>query len=371
MLKSPVIFHSLNLKSKDYIIITNMKGVFTVKRKILIALVLVMAGLLSLALREEKEFTRHGSAMNTLIRITVYSHSDDALNDAYSMLNDIDAKMSMFNPSSEIYKINELAGKKDFRPSKETLTVIQDSLKLYKITDGVFNPLIGAVTKLWKINQPTGVIPSQESIDIALNLTKIENVSISADSVYLKHEGCFIDLGGISKGYASRAIADMLRHKGVKSAIIDLGGNIFALGKKTDGSNWKIGIRNPLDPAGSPLAAVSVNDCAVITSGNYERYKIIDGKKYSHFFDPETGKSVMSNLLSVTLITPDGSLGDGLATAFMICGIEKAKEILSRPDVPDNTGAVFVTQGNDGKPEVFATENLKDIIISAVDVKFF
>ena len=329
------------------------------KRKIIVASLLILAGLASLYLRPVEEFTRSGSAMNTVIRMTIHARDDSPLDDAYNLLHELDASLSMYNPSSDISRINSLAGKAPFTPgSPFTIEAVNDAMRLYTLTGGIFNPLIGAVTRLWKINRQDNARPSTESLDIAAKLTDTKNITINGGTIYLESEGCILDLGGIAKGYASFKIAELLKNEGVKSAIIDLGGNIYAVGSKPDGSNWRIGVRNPLKPYGIPMLVVDVHDCAVVTSGNYERFKTVDGKKYSHFFDPRTGESVMSDLLSVTVITPDGSLADGLATAFMISGIDEALKILR--GMNDAPGVVFITQEG-----ITATSNLRDIITSS------
>ena len=324
-------------------------------RKIITASLLILAGFMSLYFREPEEFKRQGTAMDTIISMTAYDN-DKVLDEAFALLHELDNRLSMYNPSSDVSTINAKSGKSKVTVSHHTVQTVRDSLRLYEITGGVFNPLIGAVTKLWKINKSEGKLPSPESLDQAVKLSKVYNIVISVDNVFLKEKGCVLDLGGIAKGYASTEIAKLIKSRGVKSAIIDLGGNIHTVGKKIDGSLWQIGIRNPLNPFGAPALAVKVADSAVITSGNYERFKTIDGKKYSHFFDPKTGRSVMSDLLSVTVISPDGSLADGLATAFMITGIDKAVEILR--NIPDSPGVVFITHD-----KITATSNLRDKVI--------
>ena len=329
------------------------------KKKIFAALILILAGLLSLRLRETEEFTRNTMAMNTIIRMTVYGHDDSPLNEAFTLLYEIDRKLSMYDSSSDISLVNKNAGLREIAASPITLEAVADSMRLHEITGGVFNPLIGPVTRLWKINNADGKIPSQESLDHAVRLSDIRNISMSADKIFLREKGCVIDLGGIAKGYASGKISQLLKHKGISSAIIDLGGNVHTVGSKPDGSAWRIGIRNPLEPVGTPAVVVDIRDCAVITSGNYERYKTVDGKKYSHFFDPMTGQSVNSDLLSVTVISEDGSLADGLATAFMITGVDKALRILRAMDNPP--GVIFINQEG-----IIATSNLRAVITKSL-----
>ncbi|MBQ6971928.1 MAG: FAD:protein FMN transferase [Synergistaceae bacterium] len=330
------------------------------KSRILAAFLLVCAGFLSLALREPEEFTRSGMAMNTIIRMTVYGHDDSPLNDAFSLLDELDRRLSMYNPSSDISRINSGS---TFRANTHTVNAIIDAIKLHEITGGVFSPLIGTVTRLWKINQADGKIPSPESLDAAIKLSDIRSLTVSGDTVSLT-PGSVLDLGGMAKGYASTEIARLLKERGIKSALLDLGGNVHVVGGKVDGSAWRIGVRNPLQPVGNPALVVDVKDCAVITSGNYERFKEVDGKKYSHFFDTKTGQSVMSDLLSVTVISSDGSLADGLATAFMITGVDKALAILR--DMSNPPGVIFITQEG-----ITATSNLRTVITrSLIPVTF-
>ena len=340
------------------------------KRKYIITALLILAGLVSWAAAQVHEVSRNGFAMNTLIRMTAYTDDDKLIDDAYSLLSELDNQLSMYSPSSDISRINSQAGSERVKVNASVVEVVRDSRRLYDISGGKFNPLIGSVTRLWKINQADNTVPSSVDLTAAIALTDIENLDISDDAVFLREKGCVIDLGGIAKGYASAKLADFFRSRGVKSGLIDLGGNIYVVGKKPDGQDWKIGVRNPFEPYGSPALALSVNDCAVVTSGGYERFKVVDGKRYSHFFDPKTGESVMSDVLSATLITPDGSLADGLATAFMIAGFDESAKILGR--LSPMPGAIFVREGEDGKPEILVSDNLRDsVIMSSQAVRFF
>ena len=340
------------------------------KHKYLVAILLIFAGLFSWAVTPLPEVSRSGFAMNTLIRMSAYTNDNSLIDDAYALLSKLDNQLSMYNPSSDISRINSFAGTQKIGVPSSVVEVVRDSYRLYEITGGIFNPLIGAVTKLWKINRADNSIPSPDSLENALTLSEIHNLVISEDCIFLKNKGCVLDLGGIAKGYASKKIADLFRYRGVTSGLIDLGGNIYVIGKKPSGSDWRIGIRDPLDPSGNPALVLAVNDCSVITSGGYERFKIVDGKRYSHFFDPKTGASVMSDLLSATLVTPDGSLGDGLATAFMIAGFNESAKILRK--ISSMPGAIFIREGKDGTPEILASSNLKEAVTgSKYPVSFF
>ena len=331
-------------------------------KKFFVALILICCGLFSLALRGPEKISRNSFSMNTLISMSVYADDKKILDEAYTLLNKLDKELSMYDSSSDISKINFNAGVSSVKVPGEVVEVLKDSLRLYKLTDGVFNPLIGPVTKLWKINESGGVIPTQESLDLAIKLSDIKNLEIDEgeNKIFLKAQGCVLDLGGIAKGYASDKIAEFFKSSGIKSALIDLGGNVYVVGKKLeDDSNWNIGVRDPSAPYNSPALVLSVHDTSIITSGGYERFKVIDGKKYTHFFDVKTGNAISNDLLSATIVTPDGSLADGLATAFMASGYEKSLEILK--NIPADTGVVFIRYINDGL-EIIATENLREAI---------
>ncbi|MBR2207429.1 MAG: FAD:protein FMN transferase [Synergistaceae bacterium] len=338
------------------------------KKKIFIAFILVFCGLLSLALREPEKISRSSFSMNTLINMAIYSDDGKILDSAYDLLNKLDKELSMYDLSSDISTINLNAGIRSVRAPREVIDAVKESLRLYNLTGGVFNPLIGSVTKLWKINQQGDFIPSQESLDAAIKLSDIKNLEIneSENEIFLKTQGCMIDLGGIAKGYASDRIVELLKNNGIKSALIDLGGNIYVIGKKLeDDSNWNIGVRDPSAPYNSPALVLSVHDTSVITSGGYERFKTINGKKYTHFFDVKTGEAITNDLLSATVITPDGSLADGLATAFMASSYEKSLDILK--DIPADVGVVFIKYNKDesagvSQLEIIATENLRAAI---------
>ena len=334
------------------------------KRKYFIALIFILAGIYSYYIRPEDTFSRTDMAMNTLIRMSIKAHDDSSLDDAFKLLHELDASLSMYNPSSDISRINSNAGIQDVDVNDYVIDVIRNAVSLYSLTDGAFNPMIGAVTRLWKINRNDGIIPSKESIDEAIKLTDIHNLVLNDNNVFLKLKGSVIDLGGIAKGYAGDMIAQVFRDKGVKSALIDLGGNICVVGNNHEGELWKIGIRDPFEPMTAPALVVSVHDCSVITSGNYERFKVVDGKTYSHFFDTKTGESVMNDLLSVTIIDSDGALADGLATAFMTMGFNKAHDMSKRLSIKS------ILIRND--KTIHASESLRDIVSgNKFQIEFF
>lgn len=347
-------------------------------------LVLIVAALLFLRGRQPLErhhtVARSGVSMNTTIHISATGGDkrelEDVLGEAFSLLDNLNGQLSLFQEGSALSRINEAAGVEPIRVSPDVFSVIEDAREACALTDGAFNPLVGPLTKLWRINRQTPPeaestdlharmrfrLPDAASIDALLPLTRTENLEMyGPDRVYLRQKGCMLDLGGIAKGYASLRLADLFREHGIASALLDLGGNIYAVGAQPDGAPWRIGIRNPLESGGAPIAILSAADTAVVTSGTYERFKIIDGVRYSHFFDPTTGYPVRNALLSATVVTPDGTLADALATAFMVMGPERSTKFLKdRPEL----GAILIL--NEGEDEsdpkglvVLASRNLE------------
>ena len=322
------------------------------------------------------EAQRDGLAMNTVIRLRVAglpkAEAEAALDWAFGLLTSLDHELSIYDEGSDLSRVNRSAGGGPVIVPPDIFAAVSRAVEACHTTGGVFNPLIGPVTKLWRINRrqtdpQAFVLPQQASLDALLPLTDPEGLELlpgPPPAIRLKRAGAVLDLSGIAKGYASAQIAEGLSRRGVPAALIDLGGNVQLLGGR-NGSPWNIGIRDPLSDGGGPLLALAVRDTAVITSGAYERYKVIDGVRYSHFFDPRTGRPVRNDMLSATLVTPDGALGDALATSFMIMGSARSMEFLrAHPEL----GAVLVRR-RDGLAvekgltlrdvEVLVTENLR------------
>ena len=346
--------------------------------KKIIVFLIVLSGLIFLFAnlndsRNFKNSSRQALLMDTVMQISINSKFDNDifLDKAFFLLSSIDNLLSLYKDESEVSKLNSQSGVSGLKVDALTFEAIEQAKYFYDLTDGIFNPLIGAVTKLWKINVADNSITTQTELDKAISLSNINNLEMSRASqeIFLKSRGSVIDLGGIAKGFASQKVAEMLINEKIPSALINLGGNIYVIGNNPRNQPWKIGVQNPVLPHGKPALVLSVKDCAVITSGNYERFKIIDGKRYSHFFNPLNGQSVNSDLLSVTIVSKNGTLADALATAFMIAGYEKSLEIIK--NIAQDCRAIFIRSQGDSII-AFVDKNLKDNIISSeIDVKYF
>ncbi|MBR1672955.1 MAG: FAD:protein FMN transferase [Fretibacterium sp.] len=333
-------------------------------------------------LGREVTLSRESFAMNTLISLSVTGGEEQArsaLDEAFACLERLDGELSLYDEGSVLSEIGRRAGEKEpLSVPAGVFAAVAKAQEMCRLTDGVFNPLIGPVTKLWKINRSPDspesfTLPGQASLDAALVLSDPGGLELQPDGegggrVRLARRGAALDLGGIAKGYASTRLVELLRTRGISSALLNLGGNIHVLGTKGS-APWNIGIRNPLLSANEPIAlVVEVNDAerrgmAVVTSGGYERYRIVNGVRYSHFFDPRTGMPVQNDLLSATLISPDGALADALATAFMVMGSERARAFLA---AHSELEAILIRRSAAGGLDILATKNLRGRIRRAL-----
>lgn len=261
-------------------------------------------------------------AMDTYMSITAYGgNADKILQQAKGQIKRLEGMWSVTDKSSEIYAINHSNGKPT-EVSEETSELLTFALDISEKTSGALEPTIYPVLSAWGFTTEQYRIPTDSEIKKLLKKVDYKKVSLSEKSVQLKPE-MMIDFGALGKGYASDIAAEFLQDNGVSSALLDLGGNIKTIGAKPDGSDWKLGVK---DPKGSGnVGILSVSDIAVVTSGNYERYFIgRDGKKYGHIIDPTTGHPVENGLQSVTIIAKEGKLCDALSTSLFVMGLDKA-----------------------------------------------
>ena len=311
---------------------------------------------------EAEASTRYLTAMDTVMSLTAYGpNRDRALDEAVAEIQRLDSLLSIGSYSSDISRLNR---EKTAVLSPDATSLLESALDLARDTQGVFDPTVYPLVKLWGFYDKDYQVPSRQELSQALALVNYREVSLGEDGQASLGPGQQIDLGGIGKGYTSQRVTELLRQAGVTSAMVSLGGNIQCLGAKPDGSPWNIGIR---DPFGEELyAAVRVTDKAVITSGGYERYfeDPETGTVYRHILDPRTGFPAEMGLSSVSIVTSDGTLGDGLSTALYIMGLEEATRYYQAHR--DAFEAVFIT--DDGT--LYATEGLRGSLTSQHDIHY-
>ena len=289
-------------------------------------------------------------AMDTYMTLTAYGDKgEEAVDQAAEEIKRLDQALSTGNRDSQVSKLNANAGGS---LTEDTQYLLEKSLDLYTSTGGLFDIAIYPVMEAWGFPTQDYKVPDKSELQKLLTLADVSKIQYieEENTVKFEEEGMKIDFGGIAKGYTSSRIMKIYRDLGVKSGLVNLGGNVQALGSKTDGSKWKVGIQ---DPEGKEdyLGTLSIKDQAVITSGGYERYFEEDGKTYHHIIDPRTGYPADSGLLSVTIVSSDGTLADGLSTSLFIMGKEEAikywKDHSEEFDgiLETEDGTLYVTEG--------------------------
>ncbi|WBW97113.1 FAD:protein FMN transferase [Oceanirhabdus sp. W0125-5] len=293
--------------------------------------------------------------MGTVIDINIYEPvSDDVFEDVFEILNSIENKMSLNLNDSEITKINANSGSAEVKVSPETFYVINRGKYYSSLSNGVFDISIGPLVKLWDIGSENARVPSQTEIDNTIKKINYKNILLdeSNQSVKLKNYDMMLDLGAIAKGYAADEIIKYLESKNISSAIISLGGNIYAMGVKPNSNPWKIGIQNPFSDRGEHLGIIQVKNKSVVTSGIYERYLEKEGIRYHHILNPFTGYPVENSLASVSIISDKSIDGDGLSTSVFSMDVEEGHKLI---ETLEGVDAIFVTKNN----EIFITSGIE------------
>jgi len=294
--------------------------------------------------------------MGTVVQLKVYGkNAEQATKKALERISDIENKMSVNIETSEITKLNAKSGISGEKLSVDSYYVIEKAVQYSKLTGGALDVTIEPIVKLWGIGTDKERVPSKGEIEEKLKLVDYKDILLDKkkSTVQLRGPGQAIDLGAIAKGYTADEIKKILIDNKINSALINLGGNVFALGSKVDGTSWNIGLQNPLDTRGQYIGTISVTDKSVVTSGNYERFFIVDGKRYHHIFDPKTGYPSEAGLISTTIVSDKSIDGDALSTSTYILGLEKGLKLIESIKGVD---AIFIT--NDKK--VYVTTGIKD-----------
>lgn len=303
-------------------------------------------------------------AMDTYMTVTAYgAKAQEAVDEAEAEIQRLDELLSTGNEESEIAQLNQ---NKNATLSEDAGYLVERALELNKETDGAFDIAIYPVMEAWGFPTQNYQVPTADTLESLLKLADVSQIIYDENSrkISFGWEGMKIDLGGIAKGYTSSRIMDIYKENNISSGLVNLGGNVQALGTKPDGSKWRVAVQSP-DDTEDYLGILSVEDKAVITSGGYERYFEQDGKTYHHIIDPKTGYPAENGLTSVTVVSEDGTLADGLSTSLFIMEKDKAIEFWrAHSDEFDiimltDEGKLYVTEGIQ---DDFSTEMEMEII---------
>lgn len=295
-------------------------------------------------------------AMDTYMTVTAYGEKcTEAVQAAVDEINRLDDLWSVGNSESEISILNENGS---IILSDETYTVVKEALELYDSTGGLFDITVYPLMVEWGFTTEDYKVPTDEKIKELLKLTGIDKINLDDETHQITlATGTQIDLGGIAKGYTSAKIMDIFSEYGIVSGLVSLGGNVQLYGTKVDGSDWRVGVENPDNTikalsTSDYIGVVQISDKALITSGGYQRYFIDEnGEKHHHIIDPRTGSPSNSGLISVTIVSDDGLLADGLSTSLFIMGKDDAisywHENSDQFDfiLVDSEGKIYVSKG--------------------------
>ncbi len=297
-------------------------------------------------------------AMDTVMQITAYGkHADAAVKICESEIARLDAKLSAQSAGSEIAKLNAGGVCQD----DETLRLLSEALEIARKTNGAYDPTVYPLMKLWGFGTENAHVPQNSEIEQELSCVGYEKLP-GVKSPYRLPEGMAVDLGGIGKGFAASVARRCLLDQGVSSAVLSLGGNVTLIGSKIDGSDWTVGLQDP--ETDSCFGYVSGTAVSVVTAGGYQRYFEENGRRYWHILNAKTGWPAETGLSSVTIVSADDTLADGLSPALFVMGLEKGIEFWRESSGFEavfllESGEIYVTQGLRGS---FRSERSFEVI---------
>lgn len=293
--------------------------------------------------------------MGTLVFLTAVATEEHtahrAIEKGFAEIHRLEEMLSTWIPESELSRVNSSAGRMAIEVSPETLEVLEQSLEMDRLTEGGFNIAIGPAVETWNVSRE-GRIPTREELDSIRPLIHLDNLHFNKPDrkVFLKVPGMRVDIGGIGKGYAADLAANVMKQVGATAGVVAISGDIKTFGRMPDGERFVFGIQHPRQE-GALLGQLELEDEAVSTAGDYQRYFMKDGIRYHHILDPNTLQPARVSQ-SVTVVAKKGVMADGLDTGIFVMGPEKGMALIESLD-----GVEGVIVGKDG--EVFISSGLK------------
>jgi thiamine biosynthesis lipoprotein len=309
------------------------------------------------SLIDQQAYKRVLKLMGNRFEITVVSDdaawAEERIDNAVAEISRIEKLLTTFNESSQTAAINKMAGVEPVKVDKEVFDLIYRSLKISSLTQGAFDITYGSIDKsLWNFDVNMTALPSKETAKKMVRLINYRNVVLDEKrcTVFLKEKGMRIGFGGIGKGYAADKAKNLLQQKGVQSGVVNASGDLVTWGTQPNAKPWTVGIADPYARF-QPFSYLEIGDMAIATSGNYEKYAVINGKNYSHTIDPKTGLPV-SGIKSVTVICPSAELADALATPIMVMGVKAGLALINQMK---NIACIII----DDNDTVYTSNNIK------------
>ena len=313
-------------------------------------------GLLPTAIAAEtpdpnKKTTGIGFYFDTVVSLSLWGAPEGLMDEIWAACARYEQLLSKTIDASDVSRINNAMGQ-TVTVDPETWEILRRAKEISAQTGGAFSITIAPVTALWSFTDTvTNMVPTDEARLKMLPLVDDQKIALGENNTITLPAGMEIDLGGIAKGYIADKVADIIREKAY-AGIVSLGGNVYTVGKKPDGSAFSVGIKDPHNPAASK-AIIYTGDGTVVTSGTYERGFSFGGERFHHILDPETGWPSQSDLVSATFVMDSSMTADALATACIVIGSEKslalAKELQLDAMFIDKDGQAFFTEGFEAK----------------------
>ena len=295
----------------------------------------ILAMLSVMGCGNSQPISKYDFCLDTICTITIYDSDDESLlNDSFDLIRKYERLLSATLEGSDVYRINH-AGGEYVEVSEETAALIEESVHISELTGGAFDISVYPVSQLWDFKSGKAALPDEDALKEALKHVGYQNIEIDGTRIRLKDPEAQIELGAIAKGYIADKVSEMLKSRGVGCALINLGGNVAAIGKALDGQDFRIGIKKPFDESGEPLDVLEIDDQSVATSGVDERYFELDGEIYHHILDTRTGYPVREKAKQVTVTAETAQNADILSTVLFILGEEKGNELLRLKEFED------------------------------------
>lgn len=344
----------------------NKKFLILFKKMTAILCAVCLTSSLSACKQTKDYYQKQDFLMDTVLTQRIYGDvvAENVGEQVLLYVQDCEKKFSAFLENSEIYKVNKASGSK-VSVSKETAELVKRSLEFSRQSQNGFKVSVFPLSRLWKTAIDESKLPEKNEVTDAIGLVDDEGVLVDTQnpSITLK-SGAALDLGAVAKGYAVDGIKKIYEQNSVMGAICSLGSSAMLLyGTKPDGSDFKIGIRDPLSEQKGNLLVLSLSSCVVSTSGGYERFTEIDGKKYHHIIDTKTGYPKESDVACVTVVGQDGAYLDYLSTELFLAGFENARKIAEEKNLSiilvSNDKKVFISQSLEDKVTALSEEYQK------------
>lgn len=289
----------------------------------------------------EKTYSRFEFALDTAIQMDIYSGGNERiLDEAIDILKNFENQMSYYSEDGELNKINSAPANQEIVLSDTMFEVLKIAQDVYQLSNSRFDISIGAVSKLWRDHINSKTLPDDAEISELMEYKGFDNIILMNNRLIKSNDKLELDLGGVGKGFSADLVKRHLEKSGVTKAILNFGGNLVLMGS-TPEDPYKIGIQDPFGDRNNYFAVLTVGDCAVVTSGSYERNFEVDGKLYHHIIDSQTGYPVDNSLTSVTVITDSSAYADALSTAFFTMGLSEGMKLANSLE---NVSAYFVSK---------------------------